>query len=194
MRLIILISIILLPLICFASDMIKYKLIDKTPFENEIDKHYCEKIIIDGRMITWVTRLVEVGKSIVFRKCVVYKEPQEGTSTEGAIYGGVKSGWYEIKADNVHILKQLQLPKLNDFSNPSYCDSYIAYWGTDKNNTFYAMVANIDTKEVIRDYKLSNFIKETDFMYHLNPGIWASDCSAVTFKDERYIKTKELKI
>lgn len=163
-----------------------YQLTDKTMFENEIDGHHCEKLLIQDQFIGWVTGIAEVGPSLVFRLCREEKPPFEGAASRGAVYGGVNRGWYEIRTKN-HLKPQvLSLPKLSDFSNPSYCSSYIAYWGQEKNNLYYATVYHLGKRKLIKEDFVGQSDLETDYMYALNPPKWSDHCTSVDFSDVHF--------
>jgi len=163
-----------------------YQLSDKTMFENEIDSHYCEKLIMQDQFIGWVTGLAEVGPFLVFRLCREEKPPFEGAASRGAIYGGVNRGWYEIRSKD-HLKPQvLSMPKLSDFSNPSYCGSYIAYWGQEKDNLYYASVYHLQKRKLIKEDFVGQSNLETDNMYILNPPKWSKGCASVDFSDVHF--------
>jgi hypothetical protein len=186
----------LLPLIIFllfvsvtavdADEKWRYQLSEKTLFENQIDGHDCEKLTVENQFIVWVNGLSEVEPSLVFRICTKGKPPYEGAAPEGAIYGGVESGWYELKKGKRLQPQKLVLPKMNDFSNPSYCGSYIAYWGAGGNHSYYAMVYDLGKRILLEEKLVGRSILETDYMYVLNPAEWSKDCSSAIFVDEHF--------
>ena len=173
-----------------AEDKWRYQLSEKTLFDNQIDGHDCEKLTVDDQFIAWVTGLSEVGSSLIFRICTKAEPPYEGAAPEGAIYGGVASGWYELKKSTHLQPKKLILPKMNDFSNPSYCGSYIAYWGTGAKHTYYAMVYDLRKRILLKEKLVGYAVLETDYMYVLNPPAWSRDCSSVIFDDKRFFSQK----
>jgi hypothetical protein len=172
-----------------AEDKWRYQLSEKTVFENQIDSHECEKLTVDNHFIGWVNGLAEVGSSLIFRMCKKVDPPYEGAVCEGTIYGGVESGWYELRKSKRLQPQKLILPKMNDFSNPSYCGSYIAYWGVGGNHSYYAMVYDLGKRISLKEKLVGRAVLETDYMYVLNPPEWSKGCSSVIFGDE-YFKHK----
>jgi hypothetical protein len=118
--------------------------------------------------------------------CIKEEPPYEGAAREGAIYGGVDSGWYELRKSKRLKPQKLILPKMDNFSNPSYCGSYIAYWGTGRNHSYYAMVYHLGKRILLKDKLVGRSILETDDMYVLNSPNWSKDCSSVIFDDEHF--------
>jgi hypothetical protein len=169
-----------------AEERWRYQLSDKAIFENEIDSHNCEKLTVDNQFVGWVNGLAEVGTSLIFRLCIKEELPYEGAASEGAIYGGVDSGWYELRKTKRLKPEKLILPKMNDFSNPSYCGSYIAYWGAGGNHSYYAMVYHFGKRILLKDHLVGRSILETDNMYVLNPPKWSKDCTSVIFGDNHF--------
>ncbi len=190
----------LLPLIIFllfvsltavdADEKWRYQLTEKTLFENQIDGHDCEKLTVENQFVAWVNSLSEVGPSLIFRVCTKGEPPYEGAAPEGAVYGGVDSGWYELKKSKRLQPQKLILPKMNDFSNPSYCGSYIAYWGAGGNHSRYAMIYDLGKRILLKEKLVGRAVLETDYMYVLNPPVWSKDCSSVIFDDKRFFKQK----
>ena len=173
-----------------AEDKWRYQLSEKTLFENQIDGHDCEKLTVENQFVGWVNGLAEVGTLLVFRMCIKGEPPYEGAAPEGAVYGGVDSGWYELKKGKRLQPQKLILPKMNDFSNPSYCGSYIAYWGAGGNHSYYAMVYDLGKRILLKEKLVGRAVLETDYMYVLNPPVWSKDCSSVIFDDKRFFKQK----
>ena len=169
-----------------AEDKWRYQLSEKTLFENQIDGHDCEKLTVENQFVGWVNGLAEVGSSLIFRMCTKGEPPYEGAAPEGGIYGGVDSGWYELRKSKRLQPQKLVLSKMNDFSNPSYCGSYIAYWGAGGNHSYYAMVYHLGKRILLKEKLVGRSILETDYMYVLNPPEWSKDCSSVIFVDEHF--------
>src|SRR3954469_16241576 len=98
-------------------------------FVNEIDVHSCLPLIVDSKTITWITRAYEVKNRVFVRRC----EPS--TSAEllaaGNRAGEANDTWERASVDaRRHIrFSKLRLPGWSFMSNPTFCDSYIAYWG-----------------------------------------------------------------
>jgi hypothetical protein len=177
----------MLPLeLAYAAEPWSYQLQGKTLFENEIDSHYCEKLHVQGNFLFWVTSLADTGKSIVFRKCMKTEEPYQGATSPGSIYGSVEEGWYELQKEPNAQTRKLTLPRLNEFSNPSYCGSNVAYWGADNNDSYFAVVYDLKRRKTVKDQKIGSVSLSTDDMYILNQPNWAEDCSHVTFKDKHF--------
>lgn len=169
-----------------AGEKWDYQLSEKTVFENEIDSNYCERLTVRNQFAGWVTRLSEVGPSLVFRLCFKEDPLYEDADSPGAIKGGVRTGWYEIKKGHPVKPQKLIMPMLNEFSNPSYCKSVIAYWGAGKNNSYYAMVYQLDKRTVLKNKFVGQSVLKTDYKYVLNPPQWAMDCSSVRFEDTNF--------
>ena len=170
-----------------------YQLSDRTMFENEIDSHYCETLIIQNQFIGWVTGIAEVGPSLVFRICLKEKPPFEGAASQGAIYGGVDTGWYELRTKDKLKPQKLSLPKLSYFSNPTYCKSYIAYWGHEKDDSYYAIVYHLGKRQLIKEDVVGHSNLETDYMYALEPPKWSNGCTSIEFSDAHFEKTVHFK-
>ena len=173
-----------------AEDKWRYQLSEKTLFENQIDGHDCEKLTVENQFVGWVNGLAEVGSSLIFRMCIKREPPYEGAAPKGAIYGGVDSGWYELKKSKPLQPQKLILPRMNDFSNPSHCGSYIAYWGREVKHSYYAMVYDLRKRILLKQKLVGRAVLETDYMYVLNPPAWSKDCSSVIFDDKRFFKQK----
>jgi hypothetical protein len=174
--------------VAFAQVGINYQLVNESRFENEIDTHYCKKLIIDNKFICWTTGLAEVGKSIVFKICIQDTSRDEDLISKGSIAGHTKTGWYIVNNDNNRKPKRLIIPKLHELSNPSYFKSYISYWGIINDTSFYAMVYDLDNGLLLREKYIGHAILYTDNLYILNPPFWNNQINEVVFKDAHFKK------
>ena len=171
-----------------------YELGNKIRFENTIDAHSCSELTIKNKSIGYVFDVVEVSDTLVFRMCEKYKPHPAFYVGEGNIYGGVKEGWYIVNTPS-HSPAKLKLPMLMNYSNPSYCGQYIAYWGNENNNKkWYGTVIDLNSNKQIEKVYLGEIELETDYMYHLKRPKWTENCSSVKFNDPRHIEEKNLTI
>ncbi len=170
---------------------ISFELQNKKLFDNDIDGHYCEELIINGKFVKWVTQLKSTSEFIVFRICEQEKEPLAWVSTKGAIYGGVSKGWFIIDKQS-SVLDKICAPNFNYYSNPSYCGDYMAYWNSKNYEDWYGIVFNLGTKKIVNQVELGKLALETDNKYHLIPGKWKNGCESVVFTVNKYIRQKLL--
>jgi hypothetical protein len=160
-------------------------------FENEIDIHSCLPLIVDSRTVAWITRAYEVKNRLFVRRC----EPS--TSAElvatGHRAGGANDVWERASVDaRRHIrFSKLRLPAWSFMSNPTFCDSYIAYWGLHGGaNELTVSIYNLVTDTPVASRVVGPVSLETDDEAYLPAPIWDGNCSTALFDGRPVHKDK----
>jgi hypothetical protein len=83
---------------------------------------------------------------------------------------------------------QLSLPDLDEFSHPSFCGRFVAYWGVSGDSNYSLVVADLKTRVIVKKLPVGRLELETDYMYHLTPAVWDTGCTIATSSDQRYIR------
>jgi hypothetical protein len=157
-------------------------------FANEIDGHRCKHLFVQRRDAGWVYRPTETAVGLVAKVCKEEPEPYKDAADSGTTYGGVLDGWHVVDQDTGKTTP-LTLPQADDFSNPSFCGPWAAYWGIAEGVHNALIVTDLRNKKILKRVPIADVRLATDYMYHLAPATWNKDCTSARFKDERYIKT-----
>jgi hypothetical protein len=159
-------------------------------FENEIEGTYCSSLYADNKFIGWIDDAHRAGDTVVVSKCAEEENVANNNVPLGSLYGGKEEGLYKLVNEASWSLEEVNVPEFNYFSNPSFCNSWIAYWGIKKDKSMVsvnydktiasALAYNLKTLELVKE-SIGHFSLETDFSAYLQSPIWGEDCKEVDF-------------
>ena len=164
-----------------------YELRGERRFENSIDVHACRQLHVGGRAIAWVFGLASTSVGLVAKICQEEPIPPGEMVTPGSTYGGTREGRYVFDVNDGQA-RRLTLPGLNEFSNPTWCNRFGAYWGSDNHGNHSLVLADLKSRKSIRRVPNGRLTLATDYVGHLAPATWSKDCETATFSDERYLE------
>ena len=150
-------------------------------FENEIDLTYCSALLLEERVLTWLSRAYSVNGHVFVKRCIEFDPSVE--QTLGSRHGGENEFWEEarLSADAVLITTRLRLPGDNSFSSAQFCSHFIAYWGFSADDRLIPTIYDVVSRTVAATRSLGQVNLETDNSRVLPPPAWNPSCSTARF-------------
>ena len=145
-------------------------------FANEIASFDCALRTFKGEPAWYHVSFAAAGYEILL-EC---EEGPDGT-------GSLKSTWLVV-GPKLSEPKELHLPGLGYFSNPSVCGTRVAYWRWLENDTLSGVIAELDRGEILAEEDLGIVPIETDFRFHYALPVWKESCRIVEFQDGNITK------
>lgn len=198
--------VIILSSIAYAEDNIKQlqevfshipnaSLGNRMQFENEIDTHQCAPLSIDNRLIAWVYKAHNTGKRVFIMQCLEDKN----LKLSHAIAGYLEFGLFILDPMDKWKPTLFEVPEYNYFSNPSFCNSKMAFWGIERvkvikdvidYNRFETslLIIDFDSNKIIARKDIGIFILETDYRGHLAMPSWDDKCNQASFFASQHMK------
>jgi hypothetical protein len=158
-------------------------------FENEINTHSCLPLLIGGKTVAWLERAYTIANRLFVRRCTA-----SGSSdlvARGNRAGGANSSWDRAAFDVRRGVRfsPLSLPRWSFMSNPTFCNSYIAYWGLQGGaNRLTPIVYDLIARVQVASRTLGPVPLETDDEAYLPPPTWDASCSIASFDGRRIAK------
>ena len=140
----------------------------------------------DGnRFVTWLHAYHQTGPRVFLQRCEAVT--QDGAILAGNRSGGVADDYVELVLENGYSpeFKELTAPLWSEFSNPSFCKSYVAYWGAefarDDPVRVHAIVYDLTSSRVVKDASVGSMVPESDSRDFLERPRWSSNAREVRF-------------
>lgn len=177
-----------------------FELSDPLWFGNDRSSTRCYWLSFKNRALGYVAVVSRAGENLVLKQCTTHVEnPHERQRTGAGWVNGWTKGWFLIQPDSLEYVP-IELTALNDFSRPYPCGTRIAYWGSERlpdssspGKEYFAFVADLNTREMLKKEHLGEAWIATGFTAYLPKPKWNEDCSEVLFDEPRHFKPVTLK-
>jgi hypothetical protein len=140
-----------------------------------------------GTIILWMNRAHSVGGRVFVQPCEI-AAPLSMSSTR--IEGYVSNEWVEAALDPSPTSPQINTRRLDiagwsEFSNPSFCANYVAFWSLEENRTMSAIVVDLvrPQRRVATSFGRID-IGESDMGWGVPSAAWSRSCASATFRTE----------
>jgi hypothetical protein len=140
----------------------------------------------DQQVLAWLSAAASADGRVFVRRCVDGDVPPD-PRVAGVRRGGEALEWEEatlaLGADGLRVTS-LALPDWSFFSNPSFCQSAVAYWsmrGTD----LFAQVYDLTERRVLESRPRGVVYLVSDESDALEAPVWEANCSRVAFAARR---------
>jgi hypothetical protein len=151
-----------------------------------ISQGECFPLYSSDKLVTWLDSMHATGSRLFVRRCL---EDASITDTPAGSKGGAIEDAYDelVASDGNDGFKfnELTPPHWSLFSNPSFCESSIAYWGTElkeKSPTkIYAVIFDLNAGKVVRKELLGTVEIESDSRGFFPRPRWDDSGTTVTF-------------
>ena len=147
----------------------------------------CFPLYAGRRLVTWLDSYHRVGTRIYLRRCIEDAAARERLEAPvNSRSGYVEETFRELlwrKRDFKFAARSF--PLWGSFASPSFCRSYVAYWGTafngDGTGRVYAIVLDLKTRRVVRRVFLGATRIESDSRAFFPEPKWSPDGGSVRF-------------
>jgi hypothetical protein len=151
-----------------------------------ISQGECFPLYSGDKLVTWLDSMHAVGSRLFVRRCL---EDASITDTPaGAKGGAVEDAYDELVASDGHDgfkFNELAPPHWSLFSNPSFCESFVAYWGSELTGKspakVYAVIFDLSAGKVVRKELLGTVEIESDSRSFFPQPRWNASGVTVTF-------------
>lgn len=156
-----------------------------------INSGRCFPLLNEGQFVTWLHSYHRVGPRFFVQRCDA--DTQSHPMSPGSRSGAVADDYVELSFDDAGrpAFAEVAAPLWSAHSNPSFCNSYMAYWGTEFGKDgvvkVHAIVFDLGNRRVVRKDLLGDGLLESDSRDFFERPRWNSDAGKVTFcgRDDR---------
>lgn len=150
-----------------------------------IDAGLCARLSDGSQFVTWVHAYHQVDSRLFVQRCETI-EPSEPTDP-GSVSGAVSEDYVELVFKGAQPeFRALPAPMWSGFSNPSFCRSHMAYWGTEfpdnQPTEVHAVVYDLIGNRVVEDKVLGRMHLESDSRNFFERPRWSADAGKVFFQ------------
>lgn len=146
----------------------------------------CFPLYAGDKLLTWLYRYHQVGAQTYVLRCV--ENSSLAASTPASMGGYVASAYVELiwpREGGAATFNKLDLPLWSEYSNPAFCNSHVAYWGTEPGDEgqvkIYGILLDLNSKEVVKKEFLGTLKIESDSRSFFAAPKWEGDGQMVLF-------------
>lgn len=150
-----------------------------------IDAGLCAPLLDGNEFVAWVHGYHQVDSRLFVQRCETI-EPSAPTDP-GSVSGAVSEDYVELVLQGAQPeFRRLPVPIWSGFSNPSFCRSHMAYWGTEfpenQPTVVHAVVYDLIGNRVVEDRILGHMYLESDSRGFFERPRWSDDAGKVLFQ------------
>lgn len=152
-----------------------------------ISQGECFPLYSGDKLVTWLDSMHSAGSKLFFRRCL--EDASIADAPAGTKGGAIEDAYDELVASDGNgwfKFNDLTLPLWSVFSNPSFCESSVAYWGMElpakEPAKVYAVILDLNIGQVVKKELLGTVEIESDSRSFFPPPRWDAAGATVAFE------------
>lgn len=156
-------------------------------FWNEILDFQCQKLVVDGEELGWITSFQSSQSFLTFQHCIA-DGLYEQLDQDPPRVSGYSSPQQYLDLSSPKTRGEITAPMYDYFANHKLCDDKIAYWGIEDSESggmhdVSTMVYDLSANSLLHSSPLGEDRLETDNPGHFNSPDWDNTCTSVEFSE-----------